>query len=90
MFERSAAFVEEPELMVARMNVSAVRDNISLIDFHYLVGTPSGIEHVTEHHELGLFTEDQHLTAFRRAGLATHHDRVGLSGRGLYVGLQPL
>lgn len=75
-----AIFVDQPNLKIARMNVSGRRDNIALLDFHYLVATPEGIEHFTEHHELGLFTG---------AGLDVVHDAEGLIGRGLYIGAHP-
>ena len=36
-----AMFVDQPELKIARMNVSGRRDNIALLDFHYMVATPT-------------------------------------------------
>ena len=54
--------------------------------FHYLVGTAGGVEHFTEMHEMGLFSEDQHRAAFAAAGMAVTLDEKGLMGRGLYVG----
>jgi len=80
-----AVFVDQPELKIARMNVAERRDDVSLVDFHYLVGTPEGIDEFTEPHELGLFTVEQHLEAFRAAGLEVEHDPEGPMGRGLYV-----
>jgi SAM-dependent methyltransferase len=80
-------FVDEPELKVARINVAASEDDVSIVDFNYLVGTPDGVEHFTERHELALFTVEQHLAAFRAAGLAVEHDPEGPMGRGLYVGV---
>ena len=85
-----AIFVDQPNLKIARMNVSGRRDNIALLDFHYLVASPEGIEHCTEHHELGLFTDAEYRHAFTSAGLDVVHDTEGLIGRGLYIGTQPL
>ncbi|HEU4784016.1 MAG TPA: class I SAM-dependent methyltransferase [Ktedonobacterales bacterium] len=84
-----AIYVDQPNLKIARMNVSGRRDNIALLDFHYLVATPEGIEHFTEHHELGLFTDAEYRHAFTSAGLDVAHDPEGLIGRGLYIGTHP-
>lgn len=81
-----ATFVDEPQLKVARMNVHALAGNVSILDFHYLVATPEGVEHFTESHELGLFTHDEYLSAFHDSGLKTYHDEKGVDGRGLYIG----
>jgi hypothetical protein len=72
------------------MSVSERTGNISRNDFHYLVATPAGIQHFTERHELGLFTHEDYLAAFRDSGLEVIHDPDGLIGRGLYIGLRPL
>jgi SAM-dependent methyltransferase len=82
-----AVFVDEPELAIARMNVAGREGDVSIVEFEYLVGTPDGIERFTEHHELGLFTVEQHLDAFRAAGLEAEHDPEGPMGRGLYVAI---
>jgi SAM-dependent methyltransferase len=80
-----SVFVQEPELKIARINTSRHRDQVSVVDFHYLVGTPEGVEHFAELHELGLFTVEQQLAAFRAAGLDAEHDPEGPMGRGLYI-----
>ena len=84
-----AHFVDRPDLKVARMNVSAVEGEVSIIEFHYLVGRPEGIEHFTERHELGLFPREAYEEAFRGAGLGVTYDVRGLMGRGLLVGTKP-
>ncbi len=81
-----ALFVDEPDVKIARMDVApAPLGGIVSIQFHYLVGTPEGVEHFTERHEVGLFTPADHVDAFQSAGLDVHHDPDGLMGRGLYV-----
>jgi ubiquinone/menaquinone biosynthesis C-methylase UbiE len=84
-----ATFVDQPELKIARMNISQQVGNYSVFDFHYLVATPEKIEHFTERHELGLFTHDQYMRAYELAGLDAFHDPEGLSGRGMYLGVAP-
>ena len=85
-----ATFVDEPDLKVARMNVNVMRDRMSVLDFNYLVCTAEGVRHFREHHELGLFTQDEYRAAFRDCGLDTHFDPPGVISRGLYVGIRPL
>ncbi len=85
-----AVFVDQPDLKISRMNIGKLEDGVSVLDFHYLVARPSGIEHFTERHELGLFSHGDHFAAFHGGGLEVVHDSVGLMGRGLYLGLRPL
>jgi SAM-dependent methyltransferase len=80
-----AVFVDEPELKIARINAAEREGNLSSFEFEYLVGTPDGVEHFTERHELGLFTVAEYLGAFRAAGLEADYDPEGPMGRGLYV-----
>jgi SAM-dependent methyltransferase len=85
----SALFVDQPDLKISRMNISEAKDSLSFFVFHYMVATVQGIEYFTERHELGLFTHDEYLEAFSKAGLGVSHDPTGLDGRGLYIGLKP-
>jgi len=88
--ERPAAnFVDRPDLKLARMSVGAQEGNVAILDFHYLVATPAGVEHFSERHELGLFTGEEYRDAFTTAGLDATHDAEGLMGRGLYIGTRP-
>ncbi|MBI4280328.1 MAG: class I SAM-dependent methyltransferase [Armatimonadetes bacterium] len=82
-------FVDKPDLKIARMNVSRVVDRVSVLDFHYLVATPEGVEHFVERHELGLFAREEYEDAFTAAGLTVSFDPEGLTGRGLWVGMRP-
>ncbi|MGI8830906.1 MAG: class I SAM-dependent DNA methyltransferase [Candidatus Limnocylindria bacterium] len=77
---------ERPELQAVRMNGSSVEGNVSIMDFHYLVARPGFVEHLTETHAMGLFTDDGYRSAFEDAGLVVEHDTDGLMGRGLWIG----
>jgi ubiquinone/menaquinone biosynthesis C-methylase UbiE len=85
-----ATFVDEPDLKIARINLSGVEGALSYFIFHYLVGTPQGIHNFEERHELGLFTVDEYKIAFRDSELDVIHDPAWLNARGLYLGLKPL
>jgi ubiquinone/menaquinone biosynthesis C-methylase UbiE len=82
--------VTQPDLKIVRMSYSGQRGKISTIEFQYLIGTSKGIEHSLEIHELGLFSHEEYMEAFVRAGLDVIHDGEGLDGRGLYIGLKSI
>ncbi len=83
-----ASFVDQPDLKVARINTNILKGTQSVIEFHYLVGTPAGVEHFTELHELGLYSADQYRAAFAAAGLETSFEKDGLIGRGIFIGIR--
>lgn len=78
--------VNQPDLKIVRMSYSAQKGKLSTIEFQYLIGTAKGIEHSVEIHELGLFTHQEYMEAFKAAKLNVVHDPEGLEGRGLYIG----
>lgn len=86
----AATFVDQPQLKIARMFVAAQEGNVAILDFHYLIATPAGIEHFTERHEMGLFTVAENRAAFEDAGLEVTQDGEGLTGRGVYIGSRPV
>ena len=81
----TANFVDQPDLKIAWMYTSEREDLLSVLDIHYLVGRPEAVERFEERHEMGLFTQDEHLEAFRAAGLEARYSEGGPFGRGLYV-----
>jgi SAM-dependent methyltransferase len=82
----TANFVDEPELKIAWMYTSEVEGRVSVLDINYLVGTPQGIDHFDERHELGLFTHEEYIGAFRKVGLEGRYDPYTLF-RGMYLGV---
>jgi len=77
--------VDEPELKLCRLNTSDRQGDLAVLRFHYLIGTPEGVEHAEEEHVLGLFTVEQMLSAFTAAGLTAEHREGDGWARGLYV-----
>jgi ubiquinone/menaquinone biosynthesis C-methylase UbiE len=79
--------VDEPELKIAWMYTSdEPKDRIATLDIHYLVGTPAEVQHFTEQHEFGLFTDDEHRAALEDVELSVVHDPRGPFARGMYIG----
>jgi ubiquinone/menaquinone biosynthesis C-methylase UbiE len=76
---------ETAEGKICRMNISERKGSLSIIDFHYLVGTSNGVQHITERHELGLFSVEEMKKAFKSAGLIVTYDKDGFTGRGMYI-----
>ncbi len=83
-----ALLVDDPELKICRMNNSERNGRHVRFDFHYLVGTPEGVEHLVETHDTYLFSHEEYIAAFEGAGLQVAFDEQGLMGRGLYVGVR--
>ena len=77
--------VDGPDSKICRMNTSEREGTLSKIHFHYLIGTPQGVEHLTEDHELALYTPEEMLHFFKQSGLKVRFDPEGIFGRGLYV-----
>lgn len=78
--------LDEPGLAFARVTVSGLRgERISTTEMHYVVGTPDGVDHFVERHELYLFTREEMRAAFEQAGLDVEYDDEGLMGRGLWI-----
>jgi SAM-dependent methyltransferase len=81
----SVKTVETPDVTVCRMSHMTVEGRISRLRFEYLIGRRRGVERAEELHELGLFTTEETLNCFRRAGLEAEHDPNGPLGRGLFL-----
>jgi SAM-dependent methyltransferase len=81
--------VEEPDLKVTRMSRVEAHDGRAVLEFHYLVGRPEGIEHIVEPHEISLFRQRDYVEALELAGLDVEYDAEGLMGRGLFLSVAP-
>jgi SAM-dependent methyltransferase len=78
---------ETDALKVCRVSRTLIDGVVSVLDFAYLVGRATGIEHLRETHRLGLFTQPEMETALRNAGLSTIRRMPrALRTRGIYIG----
>ena len=75
------------EFVITLLMVSEPVERGRLV-LEYLIGDSNGISKVTETHEMGWFTHDEYLNAFKRAGLQIEHLEGGLTGRGIDVGIK--
>lgn len=77
---------ENARVRIVRNTRVEVDGSLSRLLFDYEITDETGTRRASEVHELGLFSHDELMTAFRDAGLdVVHHDATGLCGRGLYV-----
>ena len=77
--------VDKPDLKVCRMNVSTCEGDVSIIHFHYLIGTQDGVRHEEEIHRLSLIPTETMTKYFHAAGLRCQFDPIGLFDRGLFI-----
>ena len=85
----TANHADQPDLKICWMYTSKREGTLSLLDIHYLVGTPDGVEHLVEEHLIGLFTREVSTAAMQDVGLTVDFDPQGPFNRGLYVGQAP-
>jgi ubiquinone/menaquinone biosynthesis C-methylase UbiE len=81
----TANHVDRKDLKITWMYTSEREGALAILDMHYLVGRPEGVESFRERHELGLFSSEQVAAAFVAAELSFHYEPDGPFGRGLYV-----
>lgn len=75
------------DIKVCRMNMSESNGKLSIINFHYLIGTEDkGVRHFEERHVLTMFSKEEMLKAFEEAKFEISYDEQGLIGRGMYFG----
>ena len=78
------------DIKIARLNVSKIRGNFSVLDMNYLVAERGkSVVHFVDRHELGLFEVDRTLAIMKKTGLQTKFLKKGLmTNRGLFVGVK--
>jgi SAM-dependent methyltransferase len=76
---------ESNGVKVSRHSRTEIDGPLSRLLFEYEIDDHGEIRRMSEVHELGLFTTEELMQAFRAAGLDVEHDQEGLTGRGLFI-----
>lgn len=84
----TANHFDSKDLKITWMYTSKIEHGFSVLDIHYLAGTPENVTHFTEKHVLGLFSDSDYRKGFESAGLQVYYDKDGLFGRGMYIGVK--
>jgi SAM-dependent methyltransferase len=76
---------ESNGVKVSRHSRVEIDGTLSRLLFEYEIDDHGDVRRVSEVHELGLFTTEEMIEAFRNARLDVEHDPEGLTGRGLFI-----
>lgn len=83
-----ARFVDRRDIKLALISMSGQSGTVAILGLTFAIGMPGGIVTFTEGHRTGRFTIKEQFHAFRAAGMSVTHDELGISGRGLFVGMK--
>lgn len=71
--------MKNKDIKIARLSVSELKGNISVIDMHYLIAERNRkVKHYVDRHELGLFENRKTLQYMRETGLKAKYLKNGL------------
>jgi hypothetical protein len=80
---------------IARLNVSKVRGNLSVLEMHYLIAERyEAVKHYVERHEVGLFEFNKILGSMKKVGFQAKllkgrlNNAKGMEDRGVFVGVK--
>jgi len=84
----SVQMYNDENLALARMSVSRMEEDVSVLDFNYMIAfRDHRVEHFQETHRLWMAPYDLLLSVFEEAGFEMHFEPAGLTDeRGLLVG----
>jgi SAM-dependent methyltransferase len=80
--------VDRDDQKIARVSRSSSVGDVSVLDFEYLIVGFDRTERLTEHHELGLYTQAEYEAAMAAAGFQVEYDPIGPMGRGMFIGIR--
>jgi ubiquinone/menaquinone biosynthesis C-methylase UbiE len=77
---------DQEKLKISWMYIQEQVNMTSVFNIHYLVGTEEEVSYFSEHHVMGLWTDEEYRDAFAKAGLTVTYEEKGFFGRGVYYG----
>ncbi len=81
--------LDRPDIKVARVNTSRFDGDILYLNFHFLIATHDGVEHIVDPSPMGIFPKATFQVAMENNGLKTEYVEPGLMQRtGLFVGVK--
>ena len=80
--------IDEAEYKLARVNSIRREGDIVYLNFHYLLATSSGVEHIFDPSPMGVFSKDDFVEAMKSANLSVIGEESGLSKEAIYIGVK--
>jgi len=79
---------DKDQMKVCRISNTRREGDYSILQFHYMVGTPENVQYFEERHRLLLTSRTEMMQAFDEAGLEAEYEETGLAGRGMYYAVK--
>ncbi|MFX0108605.1 MAG: class I SAM-dependent DNA methyltransferase [Candidatus Hodarchaeota archaeon] len=81
--------VDLPDVKIARVSRSRLEGNIAYLDFHFLIATENGVEHLFDPSPMGIFPRAIFMELMEKHGYSVDYIEPGLMERtGLFVGVK--
>jgi ubiquinone/menaquinone biosynthesis C-methylase UbiE len=80
--------IDNPELKLARVNMSRIEGDVAYLDFHFLLATKEGVEHFVDPSPMGIFSRNTFMSLMKESGLSPKFLEPGLSKEGLFLGVK--
>lgn len=82
-------YVDEPDVKLARMNLTRREGDLVMLDFHFLVATSEGINYYTDPSPTSVFSHDTLITLMEDNGFHARHETAeSVRSAGLFIGIK--
>ncbi len=81
--------VDEAEYKLSRVSSSKREGDVVYLNFHYLLATPSEVEHIFDPSPMGVFSKHDFVDGMKSAGFEVIGEESGLSKEAIFIGIKP-